>query len=197
MSEQLPEPPNEGHPIIAGLVALVGVAVVVGLVLGVVALAGTRVVGLGEDNGSGGTSAERSLYVPLPEKTPLRASPSSRWRRTAPRRPAATKEPTRNAAPRKQITLAAAVTTVAPMERIDLTGVYAGGEGAILRVERFADGSWQDFGHHRLGERRDVLDVHPDRRGRRQPVPRGRHRHRARLQRSPGHGRLSGSRLQA
>ena len=35
---------------------------------------------------------------------------------------------------------------VAPMERLDLTGVYAGGEGAILRVERFASGSWQDFG---------------------------------------------------
>ena len=31
------------------------------------------------------------------------------------------------------------------MEQIDLTGVYPGGEGAILQVQRFEGGSWQDF----------------------------------------------------
>jgi hypothetical protein len=31
------------------------------------------------------------------------------------------------------------------MEQIDLTGVYPGGEGAILQVERFTSGSWQAF----------------------------------------------------
>ena len=31
------------------------------------------------------------------------------------------------------------------MEQIDLTGVYPGGEGAILQVQRFEDGSWDDF----------------------------------------------------
>jgi hypothetical protein len=31
------------------------------------------------------------------------------------------------------------------MERIDLTGTYPGGEGAILQVERYIDGAWSDF----------------------------------------------------
>jgi len=31
------------------------------------------------------------------------------------------------------------------MEQIDLTGVYPGGEGAILQVQRFTNGTWQDF----------------------------------------------------
>ena len=149
MSEQLPEPRNEGHPIIAGLVALVGVAVVVGLVLGVAALAGTRVAGLGEDDGSTGTSAERSLFVPRPEKTPKQTEPEITLAPSgggATPNGTATKDPTQSASPRKQITLSASAAMVAPMERLDLTGVYAGGEGAILRVERFASGSWQDFG---------------------------------------------------
>ena len=31
------------------------------------------------------------------------------------------------------------------MERIDLTGTYPGGEGAILQVERYIAGSWSEF----------------------------------------------------
>jgi hypothetical protein len=31
------------------------------------------------------------------------------------------------------------------MEPIDLTGVYTGGEGAILQVQQFTDGKWDDF----------------------------------------------------
>jgi hypothetical protein len=31
------------------------------------------------------------------------------------------------------------------MGQIDLTGTYPGGEGAILQVQRFENGSWQDF----------------------------------------------------
>ena len=31
------------------------------------------------------------------------------------------------------------------MQQIDLTGVYPGGEGAILQVQRFENGGWTDF----------------------------------------------------
>ena len=31
------------------------------------------------------------------------------------------------------------------MQQIDLTGVYPGGEGAILQVQRFTNGAWTDF----------------------------------------------------
>ena len=31
------------------------------------------------------------------------------------------------------------------MQQIDLTGTYQSGEGAILQVQRFEDGTWSDF----------------------------------------------------
>lgn len=146
MSEQLPEPPREGHPIAAGLLALVGVAVAVGLILGLVAIAGARVLGLGDDGGSSASTTEQSLYVPRPEKTPKETSPQITLAPGESASSSPTQEPTRSESPRKQITLSAGATSVGSMERLDLTGVYSGGEGAILRVERYAGGSWQDFG---------------------------------------------------
>lgn len=145
MSEQLPDP-DEGHPIAAGLAALVGVALAVGVVLGLVVVAGTHLVGLGGDGGSGGSGAQPTLYVPRPQKTPSNSDPEITL---APgETPTQTVEPspTKSEKPEKQITLSSGQTSVAPMERIDLTGVYPGGEGAILQVQRFADGSWQNFG---------------------------------------------------
>ena len=35
--------------------------------------------------------------------------------------------------------------SVSPMEQIDLTGTYPTGEGAVLQVQRFVGGAWQDF----------------------------------------------------
>lgn len=148
MAEQLPDRPTEDHPIATGLVALVAVTVAVGLILGVVVLAGTRVLGLGGDDGSTGSSAERSMYLPRPEKTPTASGPQVTLSPGATESSSASggaDEPTGSESPRKQITLSAAATMAGPMEPFELTGVYPGGEGAILQVQRFQDGSWQDF----------------------------------------------------
>lgn len=148
MSEQLPDGPDEGHPIVTGLVALVGVALAVGLVLGLVVLAGTHVLGLGGDDGGGGSTSERSMYLPRPEKTPPATGPEITLAPGA-STPAGSdqpsSDPSRSEKPRKQITLSASSTSAGPMETFDLTGVYPGGEGAILQVQRFTGGSWQDF----------------------------------------------------
>ena len=149
MSEQLPEGPDEGHPIVAGLGALVGVAVVVGLILGLVVLAGTQVLGLGGGSDGGSASDGRTMYLPRPEKTPTASGPEI----TLAPEPSATGKPHRkssstpseSASPRKQISLSASTTSAAPMEQFNMTGVYPGGEGAILTVQRFQNGSWQDF----------------------------------------------------
>ena len=69
MAEQLPERPSDGHPIAAGFAALVGVALVIGLILGLVVLAGTKVLGLGDESQSTTPDSERSMYLPTPEKT--------------------------------------------------------------------------------------------------------------------------------
>jgi hypothetical protein len=47
--------------------------------------------------------------------------------------------------PEDAISLSAAVTQVRPGEPIDLSGVYPGGEGATLVVQRLEDGKWVDF----------------------------------------------------
>ncbi len=148
MSEQLPEGPDEGHPIVTGLVALVAVGVAVGLILGVVVLAGAHVLGVGGGEGGSGSTSERSMYLPLPEKTAAATGPEitlAPGESTPANSGDPSADPSRSEKPRKQITLSAAVTSAGPMEAFDLTGVYPGGEGAILQVQRFTAGSWQDF----------------------------------------------------
>ena len=143
-------PDSEKHPVAAGLLALVGVGLVVGLIAGLAALAGTRMLGLGGENASAQTTSEESLYLPRPERTtgpsgPLitlapgeTASPSAE-----PSEGQQSSKPAKK--PKKEISLSVTQTSVAPMEQIDLTGVYPGGEGAILQVQRFTSGSWQAF----------------------------------------------------
>ncbi|GAW51677.1 MULTISPECIES: hypothetical protein [unclassified Nocardioides] len=148
MAEQLPDRPSEGHPILTGLVALVGVTVVVGLILGFAVVAGSRVLGIGGDGGGSGSSSERSMYLPRPEKTPTESGPLVSLQpgeSSGSSEPSSTPEPTESESPEFAISLSAGQVSVGPMERIDLTGTYPGGEGAILQVERFVAGSWTEF----------------------------------------------------
>jgi hypothetical protein len=150
---QLPRQ-DEKHPIIAGLIALVSVTLVVGLVLGIVAAVSVHVFGVGGgDNNS--ASAGQTMYLPTPSPTPtpsgplVTLAPSTDSPSTTPGEEpsdSAKAKPSKSpSAPAKQITLSAGETSVAPMEQIDLTGVYPGGEGAILQVQRKLGGTWQDF----------------------------------------------------
>ena len=135
---QLPQ--DEKHPILAGLIALVAVTFAVGLVLGIVAIVGTHVFGVGGDGGS--TSAGQTLYLPTPSPTPTPDSPlvtlaPSTQSAEPTEAPQETASPSESPSPKaKQITLSSGETSVAPMQQIDLTGVYPGGEGAILQVQR-------------------------------------------------------------
>lgn len=147
---------DEKHPIVAGLVALVAVTAAVGLVLGIVAIVGSHVFGVGgQDNKS--ASADQTLYLPTPSPTPtpsdplvtLAPSPSKSADAvegaSASTSPSPSDSSSETSVPAKKITLSTGQTSVAPMEQIDLTGIYPGGEGAILQVQRKLDGQWQDF----------------------------------------------------
>lgn len=142
-------PVDERHPVWFGLLALVGVGIVVGLIAGVAALAGAHVLGVTDGGGGGTASEEKSMYLPKPEPTqapsgPLVTlapgeSPTGSQQTSPPGKP---KKPEK---PEKRIALSSGENSVAPMQQIDLTGVYPGGEGAILQVQRFEGGSWSDF----------------------------------------------------
>ena len=144
-------PDSEEHPVAAGLIALVGVGLAVGLIIGIVALVATRMMGLGGENASAQTTSQESLYLPRPEKTTGPSGPLitlAPGESESPKEKSSQGQPSRSPKPakaKKEISLSASQTSVEPMDQIDLTGVYPGGEGAILQVQRFTSGSWQAF----------------------------------------------------
>lgn len=139
------------HPVLAGLLALVGVGLAVGLVLGGAVLAGTEVLGLGGGTSTQSATAQQSMFLPKPEPTQASSTPDgvatgsaigSATPSATPSAPSPTEQPS---TPSNEISLSASQTAVTAMGQIDLTGTYPGGEGSILQVQRFTGGSWQDF----------------------------------------------------
>jgi hypothetical protein len=130
---------TENRPVVTGLVALVAVALVIGVLGGVAMLVGVKALGIGGDSGSGSGEADSSatLYLPKPTDTPT--TPAS----------TATSEPAPGSStpetPEAAISLTAGQVSVSPMQQIDLTGTYPTGEGAILQVQRLENGAWSDF----------------------------------------------------
>jgi hypothetical protein len=136
---------DEDRPVVFGLLALVGVAVAVGLVASLAVVVGARVVGLGGGHAAAvAGEGDATLVVPKPEKTQPASGPSITLG-SNPTSHATESPPPRIKKPKKQISLQSGQTSVDPMGRIDLTGTYPGGEGAVLNVQKYSNGSWQDF----------------------------------------------------
>jgi hypothetical protein len=139
------------NPVLTGLVALLAVSLAVGLVLGGVALVGTRVLGIGgESSGTGDSTAKQSAVIPPPSRTNAEGPQVTLATEDTEETEAATDfqtqpSETESTKANQAITLQAGQTAVGNFERIDLTGIYPGGEGAILQVQRFENGAWADF----------------------------------------------------
>jgi hypothetical protein len=134
---------DEGHPIMSGLAALIGVGVVVGLLVSGGALAASSMLGLGGGDDGGTASSQQSMYLPKPSDTESESGPQITLHpgEESPSAPASSSEAT----PEFAISLSSASTEVGPMEEIYLTGVYPNGEGAVVQVQRFENGRWEDF----------------------------------------------------
>lgn len=145
------------RPLVAGLGVLVGVALLIGAVIAVIAIGALRITG-GDGGSSSAPEAEPSLYIPErtsprppldamePDADPsAEASPDEGESATesASPSPSPTEEPP-PPAPRKVISLSATPVSVSPMQDIYLTGTFPGGEGARLQVQRY-EGGWVDF----------------------------------------------------
>lgn len=143
------------RPLLMGVGALVGVALLVGGVISLVALGAVNITGIGgSDNGP---QAKPSLYFPEHSRSasdeddqgPSLSDLGGRDPRET-ESPSATPteskspKPEKKRKPRSVISLSASPVEVSPMEQIYLSGTYPGGEGASLQVQRF-EGSWTDF----------------------------------------------------
>lgn len=134
------------RPVLAGLVAFVAVIVVVAAVFSGGALVATKALGLSDDGAiDTGSGEQQTLFLPKPSETEDAGDPAITLpSQTESKKPKKNKT-TRKPEPLEVITLRAAQSAVGPMEPIDLTGEYAAGEGAILRVQQFENGGWSDF----------------------------------------------------
>ena len=133
---------TEDRPVLTGLVALVAVAAVIGIIGGLGALVGSKMLGLDGDaaaSSQDSATSDASLYLPEPTITSETVVPETEASPTV-----VPVDPSSTAASRT-ISLSAGQQSVSAMQQIDLTGTYPNGEGAILQVQRFEDGAWQDF----------------------------------------------------
>lgn len=131
---------TEKRPVLTGLIALVGVAAVLGVLGGLAVIVGVKATGIG-DTSSASTSSEApsTFELPRPSDTSTETPPE-----TTESSPSPGEEPS-SQTPETGIALTASQQSVSPMQQIDLTGTYAGGEGAILQVQRFESEQWTDF----------------------------------------------------
>jgi hypothetical protein len=142
-------PDDEDTPWTRQLLVVVGVlaavALVIGGVMSVVALGAAKVSGI--DDTEAQASEPARLVMPSGEPT-TRPEPypdPQVKHSTAPSASASAQPP--GPKPRKKnrtISLQAFPHRVSANQRINLTGTYAGGEGARLQVQRY-EGSWQTF----------------------------------------------------
>jgi len=129
---------TENRPVLTGLIALVGVAVAIGLLGGLAVLVGVKATGIGDDtDAAGAPSSSATFRLPKPTETSTETSVEES-------EPSPGEEST-SEAPAEGISLTANQQSVSPMQQIDLTGTYPAGEGAILQVQRMEDGTWSDF----------------------------------------------------
>ena len=135
-------PDKRDRPVLTGLIALVAVAAVIGVIGGLAALVGSKVLGIDGDaaaSSEDSATSSASLYLPEPTITSETVEPETAASPTV--------EPVdpSSSATSTEIVLSASQQSVSAMQQIDLTGTYATGEGAILQVQRFEDGAWEDF----------------------------------------------------
>ncbi|HSE10690.1 MAG TPA: hypothetical protein VLB29_18650 [Nocardioidaceae bacterium] len=145
--------------LLVGVGALLGVAVLVGGVIAVIAVGAVNLAGIGDAESS--ARAEPSLYIP--ERTSegtqedddgltledLNGGKSPTESESAEPKPEPSKSPKEEKRkpkpPPSVISLSASPVEVSRMERIYLSGSYPRGEGASLQVQRLEGGVWRDF----------------------------------------------------
>ncbi len=114
------------------------VVVVIGVVIAIGTTIVVRALGLNESDSPGPVGVESSA----PDKPlPTKAIPQPGEKTAEPE-----DEPAPKAGKSGKIQLSISPVLARPMERVNLTGTYKGADNVGLEVQRFEDGSWQNFG---------------------------------------------------
>lgn len=126
--------------LVMAVLKVVGVAVVVGAVIGLGVLVVVKALGLS------GTPATHSpargdTAVPSALPTVALSSPGGSESSTPTDTPSETPTP----GPDQAIRLSATPVSVQPLQRIDLTGTWSGPDNTSLQVQRMENGAWTDF----------------------------------------------------
>jgi hypothetical protein len=135
--------------LLVGLGVLLAVALLIGGIVGVVAIKAADVAGLGETDPTGTGNDGPPLGVgtnsrpPDPTSAPTTAAPTTPTPTQAPSTPTETTK-TRKP-PGNPIRLTASPDQAGTYERVNLTGTYPRGEGSTLQVQRQEGGAWVDF----------------------------------------------------
>lgn len=149
MAPRTDDEPTRTHPVLVGLAALAVISLLVGGVVSVIALGAAKLSGI-DSSSAGGPAVAPSLYMPTDVPTTRPDSyvdpndfpePSPSASESASASPSSEPSPSERT---RAITLQVFPGEVSPGERINLTGVYQAGEGAVLQVQRFENG-WTDF----------------------------------------------------
>lgn len=136
--------PDWQRTVMIGLAAVAASAVIIGVVVGVMAVGAASLVGIGESSSNPGRP--ESLYLPPYEKTPLVDETETEGPAPRPRVTAIPLDPTDSPTSEVgEITLYVNPVVVAAGERINLNGVYLDGEGVSLQVQRQEGSAWLDF----------------------------------------------------
>ena len=130
---------------------LVAVALVIGAIISVIALGAAKIAGI--DSAKSSAAAKPSLYFPSGKPTvgldtypaPSGLGNKPKQHKSGSSGSGGSSSPDNPRPQKKGITLQVFPQQVPPGQRINITGVYSGGEGATLQVQRFEHGSWSNF----------------------------------------------------
>ncbi|MDQ6642747.1 MAG: hypothetical protein M3Y66_09670 [Actinomycetota bacterium] len=136
-------PDDERHDLAAVVLKVIGVAVAVGLVIGLGVLVMVKALGVGGSTPSAHSSTFLAPPTPSALPTVALSSPGTTDSTTPGNQP--TVAPSSESTNGKAIQLSASPMIVKPMEKIFLTGTWRRHDNVALQVQRKENGGWTDF----------------------------------------------------
>jgi hypothetical protein len=146
MARRDDEEPPWTRQLLVGVGAIAVVALVIGGVVGAIALGAARVSGI--DSAAPRATQKPSLYIPSGTPTvglDTYPAPSGGAHGGPTVGPSSSSSASPDGPKSPPITLRVFPRQVAAGQRINLTGLYPGGNGVRLQVQRLENGRWTDF----------------------------------------------------